>query len=86
MQITKKSMNDEYYKKIKKMLIDNYGVDEDEIVEDAYFGDDLNLGDLELEEMLQVLEDEYEITFEEEERGEIETVDDLTTLLSEKLD
>ncbi|MFZ5425201.1 MAG: acyl carrier protein [Patescibacteria group bacterium] len=79
-------MNDEYYKKIKKMLIDNYGVDEDEIVEDAYFGDDLNLGDLELEEMLQVLEDEYEITFEEEERGEIETVDDLTTLLSEKLD
>lgn len=76
----------DYFKKIRALLVDKVGVDPEEVSEDSYFFDDLNVSEIELMELFAELEDEYDISFEEEEKDEVESVGDLINLLIEHVE
>jgi acyl carrier protein len=78
-------MSTEYFKKIKKVISEKTGLEMDEIHETSYFEDDLNIGEIELVEILSELEDEYNVELVAE-KEEIETVQDLIDLLIEHLE
>jgi acyl carrier protein len=78
-------MSNEYFKKIKKLISDKAGVDIDEIHEASYFEDDLNIGEIELVEILTELEDIYDVELVAD-KEDLETVQDLIDLLVEHLE
>lgn len=77
--------NQSFKEKVKQIIAHKAGLDPKEVVDDMFFGDDLNLGDLELTEILEELEDTFKIDITDG-MGDIESVKDLMELLEEKLD
>lgn len=78
-------MNNEYFVKIKKVIEQKTGLSGSEIHETSYFEDDLNIGEMELLEILSELEEIYQTELVSEQEN-IETVQDLVDLISEKID
>jgi acyl carrier protein len=75
-------MNVDYESKIKKIIADKAGVEPSEIHEESYFEDDLNLGDMELVDIIEELEEEFHIDLADEKK-DIETVGDLIEAIAE---
>ena len=78
-------MTADYYKEIKKIIEEKTGLDASEITVESYFEDDLNVGEMELIEILSELEEKYNTDLMED-RENIETVQDLVDMLSEKVE
>lgn len=77
---------DEYLKKVRKLISEQTGMEPDEINEDSFFEEDLNMGQMELVELLTELEEIYQVEGLLEEKEEIETVQDIIDILVEKVD
>lgn len=75
----------DYFLKIKKIISEKAGVLPEEVKRDSYFEDDLNIGEMELVEILQELEELFQTDLIEH-KDDIESVADLLDLLAEKLD
>jgi acyl carrier protein len=75
----------EYFKEIKKIIEEKTGLEPSEITADSFFEDDLNLGEMELIEILNELEEKYHTDLMEE-KDNIDTVQDLIDLLSEQVE
>jgi acyl carrier protein len=60
-------------------------VPEDKVVLEARFGDDLDADSLDLVELVMALEEAFDVTVEEAELENIETVGQAYTLISNKL-
>ena len=60
-------------------------VDAGKVVRDASFSDDLDADSLDLAELVMALEDEFDITVEEEELADIKTVGQALDMVSAKL-
>ncbi len=74
------------YEKISKGIISSKtGVEVEEIKSESYFEDDLNIGELELNEILDEIEEKFEVDLSEE-RKEFEKFSDIIGALNEKLD
>lgn len=71
-------------KKIKEILAENFGIDPSEVTENAYFEEDLNLGEYEMIELLAELEEVYQIEIEAEDKEELETVGALIAIVRDK--
>ncbi len=71
-------------KKIKEILAENFGIDPSEVLEGAYFEEDLNLGEYEMIELLSELEEAYQIEFEAEDKIDLETVGALVAIVRDK--
>ncbi len=56
---------EDVYNDIVKILVDKYGVDEDELSNNAILGDDLNLGTLEIQDFLLDVSDKYKFEYED---------------------
>ena len=54
--------------RVKKIIIEQLGVSEDEVLEDASFVDDLGADSLDTVELVMALEEEFDLTFRD---GEI---------------
>ena len=65
------------YEKIKNALIEHAGVEEDKISKDARFVEDLNIDSLDLVDLIIMLEEEYDIEFDEDSADKIKTVADV---------
>ena len=76
----------EYINRIIAIIIDKTGVDPDEISEESYFEDDLNVDELELLEIIGFIEEEYQMSFEKEEKEKVKSVMDLVEVVFEKLE
>lgn len=76
----------EYFNKIAEMIADKTGVDLQDVTEEAYFEDDLNIGEIELLDIISALEEEYAVEFEEEEKERIKSVMDMVEIIVEKVD
>ncbi len=61
------------------------GVDQDVVVEDARFKDDLDADSLDLVELVMALEERFEVTIPEEELGDIKTVSEAVDVVIGKL-
>ncbi|HXK52922.1 hypothetical protein H6802_02140 [Candidatus Nomurabacteria bacterium] len=75
-----------YKKEIKELIADRAGVEIEEIHDDSYFEDDLNIGEFELIDILTEIEDMYEIEDLLSRKQEFETVGELMDYLGDKLE
>lgn len=75
----------DYVKKIKTLIADKAGLEISEVTPDQYFEDDLNLGEMEVRDILEELEEALDIELIEE-KDNIETVNDLIELVREQVE
>ncbi|MCX5802480.1 MAG: acyl carrier protein [Proteobacteria bacterium] len=71
--------------KVKKMIVDQLGVSESEVIPEAKFIDDLGADSLDIVELIMALEDEYGIEIPDEDAEKIETVGDAIKYIEEHL-
>lgn len=75
----------DYLKKVKQIISAKAGVDVNEISKEDYFEEDLNIGELELIEILSEIEDVLKVNIMSK-KNDIECVQDLVDILAEKLE
>ena len=71
--------------KVKKMIVEQLGVSESEVVPEAKFIDDLGADSLDIVELVMALEDEYGIEIPDEDAEKIETVGDAVKYIEEHM-
>ncbi|CAM4224145.1 acyl carrier protein [Lacicoccus alkaliphilus] len=64
------------FDKVKDIIVDKLGIDEDKVTKDASFKDDLGADSLDIAELVMELEDEFEMEIPDEEAEKIVTVGD----------
>jgi acyl carrier protein len=69
--------------KVKKIIIDQLGVDEAEVTPEAKFIDDLGADSLDTVELVMALEEEFGIEIPDEDAEKIATVRDAITYIQE---
>ncbi|HJE19714.1 acyl carrier protein [Aliicoccus persicus] len=62
--------------KVKAIIVDKLGIDEDKVTTDASFKDDLGADSLDIAELVMELEDEFDMEIPDEEAEKIVTVGD----------
>jgi acyl carrier protein len=71
--------------RFKKCAVEVLSVEEAAVVLDANFADDLDADSLDLVELVMALEEEFDITVEEEELENVAKVSDAVNLVESKL-
>ena len=74
----------EYLGKIKKVITEKTGLESSEISPESFIEDDLNIGDMELLEILEELEEVFHMELIEH-SGNFETIQDIIDLLEESI-
>jgi acyl carrier protein len=72
------------YDRLKKIVVEQLGVDEDEVKPEASFVDDLNADSLDLVELIMSLEEEFGTEISDEDAEKIRTVQDAVEYIDEK--
>lgn len=65
------------FDKIKSIIVEQLGVDENEVTMDAHFIDDLGADSLDTVELVMALEEEFGIEISDEDAEKIQTVGDV---------
>ncbi len=73
------------FEKIKEIIIDKLGVDENKISEDAKFIDDLGADSLDTVELIMQFEEEFDIEISDEDAEKLNTVGSSVDYINEKL-
>ena len=73
------------FERFKKCAVEVLAVDASAVTPEANFADDLDADSLDLVELVMALEEEFDITVEEEELSDVATVGDALTLVESKL-
>lgn len=68
--------HDEIFAKVKDVIVDQLSVDEDDVVAEASFFDDLGADSLDIVELVMALEDSFGVSIPDEEAESIKTVGD----------
>ncbi len=69
-------MADAIYEKIKEIIVEQLGIDEEEIQMDASFVDDLGADSLDLVELIMAMEEEFSIEIPDEDAEKLVSVSD----------
>ena len=78
-------MDQELFDRFRKCAVEVLSVEEDAVVPDAKFGDDLDADSLDLVELVMALEEEFDITVPEDELEGVETVKNAYDLVAGKV-
>jgi acyl carrier protein len=70
--------------KVKKIIVDQLGVEEDKVKEDSSFIDDLGADSLDIVELIMAFEEEFDIEISDEEAEKIKVVGDVIRYLEDK--
>jgi len=79
-------MASNFRNQIYNLISEQLGVEKEKITPESYFAEDLNAGDLEMEELIAHIEEKLDIELDPERVKDIRTVDDLVHLVFDKLD
>jgi len=71
--------------RLKKIVVDQLGVDESEVVANASFVEDLNADSLDLVELIMSLEEEFTLQISDEDAEKITTVQEAEDYIEEHL-
>ncbi|HVB62975.1 MAG: acyl carrier protein [Ktedonobacteraceae bacterium] len=71
--------------RLKKIVVDQLGVDENEVVPSASFVEDLNADSLDLVELIMSLEEEFKLQISDEDAEKITTVQEAQDYIEEHL-
>jgi acyl carrier protein len=71
------------YERLKKLIVEQLGVEEDEVRPEASFVDDLNADSLDLVELIMSLEEEFGTEISDEDAEKIRTVQDAADYIEE---
>jgi len=73
------------FEKIKKIIVDQLGVDESEVTPEASFVDDLGADSLDTVELVMALEEEFGIEIPDEDAEKLLTIEDVINYIEAKL-
>ncbi len=65
------------FEKVKKIIVEQLGVEEDEIAMESSFIDDLGADSLDIVELIMALEEEFDLEIPDSEAEKISTVGDI---------
>jgi acyl carrier protein len=71
--------------RLRKIIVDQLGVDESEVVPSASFVEDLNADSLDLVELIMSLEEEFKLQISDEDAEKITTVQEADDYIEEHL-
>ncbi len=74
---------DEIFEKLKKIIIEQLGVDEENVKEEATFVDDLSADSLDIVELVMNIEEEFEMEIPDGDADKIVTVEDVVEYIKE---
>ncbi len=75
---------DAIFEKVKNIIVDQLGVEADEVTEDASFVDDLGADSLDIVELIMALEEEFDLEIPDEDAEKITTVGEAVEYIREK--
>ena len=78
-------MDRELFERVRKVIVEQLDVLEEEVTPDASFTDDLGADSLDLVELVMAFEQEFDVSIAEEEAEQVRTVAYAVRLLAEKL-
>ena len=78
-------MSNDHFERFRRCAVDVLSVEEDQVTLEASFADDLDADSLDLVELVMALEEEFDVTVEEEELADIETIGAAFTMIEAKL-
>ncbi len=73
------------FEKIRELIVDQFGADEQEISMETSFIDDLSADSLDVVELIMAIEEEFNIEVDDSQVEQIQTVGDVVNYLSEKI-
>ena len=73
------------FSRLKGLIIEHLGVDEDEVVPTASFVDDLNADSLELVDLTAMIEEEFDIEIPDGDARRLQTVQDVLDYVEEHM-
>lgn len=76
----------DYLEELKKIIEKQFGLEEESVEEDSFLEADLNITELDLEDLVSVLEDKYQITIPQEDYFKFKQVSDIAAYLYEHVD
>jgi acyl carrier protein len=79
----RESVAGDTYDRLKKIVVEQLGVEEDEVKPEASFVDDLNADSLDLVELIMSLEEEFGTEISDEDAEKIRTVQDAVDYIDE---
>ena len=71
--------------KVKSIIVEQLGVDEEEVTPDASFVDDLGADSLDTVELVMAFEEEFDIEIPDDAAEHIQTVGDAVKFIAERL-
>jgi acyl carrier protein len=77
---------DDLYERIKDIIVEQLGVDEDKITLDARFREDLEADSLDLVELIMAMEDEFGGEISDEEAQQLKTVGQAVDYLKQRME
>jgi len=72
------------FERVKKIIVEQLGVEEDEVTMEASFIDDLGADSLDIVELIMAFEEEFELEIPDEDAEKIRTVGDAVNYIQEK--
>ncbi|HHV93149.1 MAG TPA: acyl carrier protein [Firmicutes bacterium] len=72
--------------RVKEIVVEQLGVDPDEVTNDASFVDDLGADSLDLVELVMALEEEFDLEIPDEDAEKITTVGDAVRYIKDKIE
>jgi acyl carrier protein len=78
-------VDQELFARFRKCAVEVLSVDEDKVVPEAKFGDDLDADSLDLVELVMALEEEFGVEVPEEDLEGVETVGQAFDLVTSKI-
>ena len=76
----------DYFEDLKKIINTQYDIDEELIEEDSQLEQDLNISELDMEDLVAILEQKYQVSIPESAYSHFKVVADIATYLYENVD
>lgn len=73
------------YRQLRGLVAETLGVEEDEVVPEASFEDDLNVDHQELVELMMAIEEKFDVKIPDDEMATLTTIGDAVDYLEDKL-